>query len=39
MQYLHETDAPNPGTAMVGYTFSLPPHQKVVLHVRLARVP
>jgi len=39
MQYLHETDAPNPGTAMVGYTFTLPPHRKVVLHVRLARVP
>jgi hypothetical protein len=38
MQYLHETDAPNPGTSLVGYTFTLQPHQKVVLHVCLSRV-
>jgi hypothetical protein len=38
MQYLHSTDAPNPGTSLVGYTFTLQPHQKVVLHVRLTRV-
>ena len=37
MQYLHETDVPNPGTALIGYTFTLQPHQKVVLHVRLYR--
>ena len=37
MQYLHETDAANPGTSLVGYTFTLQPHQKVVLHVRLSR--
>ena len=37
MQYLHPTDAPNPGTAMVGYTFTLQPGQKVTLRVRLAR--
>ena len=38
MQYLHPTDAPNPGTSLVGYTFTLQPHQKVVLHVVLFRV-
>ena len=38
MQYLHPTDAPNPGTSLVGYTFTLQPHQKVVLHVQLTRV-
>ena len=38
MQYLHPTDAPNPGTSLVGYTFTLQPHQKVVLHVILSRV-
>jgi hypothetical protein len=38
MQYLHSTDAPNPGTSLVGYTFTLQPHQKVVLHVQLTRV-
>ena len=37
MQYLHPTDAANPGTALVGYTFTLQPRQKVVLHVRLSR--
>ena len=37
MQYLHETDVPNPGTSLIGYTFTLQPHQKVVLHVRLYR--
>jgi hypothetical protein len=38
MQYLHETDAPNPGTSLVGYTFTLQPHQKVVLRVRLSKL-
>ena len=38
MKYLHPTDAPNPGTSLVGYTFTLQPHQKVVLHVTLSRV-
>ena len=38
MQYLHPTDAPNPGTSLVGYTFTLQPHQKVVLHVVLTKV-
>jgi len=38
MQFLHPTDAPNPGTSLVGYTFTLQPHQKVALHVRLTRV-
>ena len=38
MQYLHPTDAPNPGTSLVGYTFTLQPHQKVVFHVLLSRV-
>ena len=38
MQYLHPTDAPNPGTSLVGYTFTLQPHQKVVLHVCLSKV-
>ena len=37
MQYLHETDVANPGTSLIGYTFTLQPHQKVVLHVRLSR--
>ena len=37
MQYLHPTDATNPGTALVGFTFTLLPHQKVVLHVVLYR--
>jgi hypothetical protein len=37
MQYLHSTDAPNPGTSLVGYTFTLQPHQRVELHVRLSR--
>ncbi|MBO6028025.1 MAG: heparinase II/III family protein [Bacteroidales bacterium] len=35
MQYLHETDVANPGTSLVGYTFTLQPHQKVMLHVAL----
>ena len=35
MQYLHPTDVANPGTSLVGYTFTLLPHQKVVLHARL----
>ena len=35
MQYLHETDVANPGTSLVGFTFTLQPHQQVVLHVRL----
>lgn len=38
MQYLHETDVANPGTSLVGYTFTLQPHQKVVLHVCLSKV-
>ena len=38
MQYLHETDAPNPGTSLVGYTFTLQPHQRIVLRVRLSRL-
>ena len=38
MQYLHETDAPNPGASLVGYTFTLQPHQKVVLRVRLSKL-
>jgi hypothetical protein len=38
MQYLHPTDAPNPGTSLVGYTFTLQPHQKVVLHVQLTKI-
>ena len=38
MQYLHPTDAPNPGTSLVGYTFTLQPHQKAVLHVVLTKV-
>ena len=38
MQYLHETDAPNPGTSLVGFTFTLQPNQKVLLHVWLSRV-
>ena len=37
MQFLHETDVPNPGTALVGFTFTLQPHQKAVLHVTLQR--
>ncbi|MBP5389774.1 MAG: heparinase II/III family protein [Bacteroidales bacterium] len=37
MLYLHETDVANPGTSLVGFTFTLQPHQKVVLHVRLQR--
>ena len=35
MQHLHPTDVANPGTALVGFTFTLQPRQKVVLHVRL----
>ena len=37
MQYLHETDVANPGTTLVGFTFTLRPHQKVLLHVALQR--
>ena len=36
MQYLHPTDLPNPGTSLVGYTFTLQPGQKAVLRVRLS---
>lgn len=36
MQYLHPTDVPNPGTALLGYTFTLLPHQEVVLRVCLS---
>ena len=35
MQYLHETDVANPGTSLVGFTFTLQPPQQVVLHGRL----
>ena len=38
MQYLHETDVDNPGTTLVGFTFTLQPHQKVVLHVVLSKI-
>ena len=38
MQHLHPTDAPNPGTALVGYTFTLQPHQKAALHVTLVKI-
>ena len=37
MQYLHPTDEPNPGTSLVGFTFTLQPHQSVSLRVRLSR--
>ena len=36
MQYLHPTDVSNYGTSLVGYTFTLQPHQKVVLRVVLS---
>ena len=39
MQYIHPTDIANPGTSLVGYTFTLQPHQKVVLHVKLSNAP
>jgi hypothetical protein len=38
MEHLHPTDAPNPGTSMVGYTFTLEPHQSAVLHVTLRKI-
>ncbi|MBR5072367.1 MAG: heparinase II/III family protein [Bacteroidales bacterium] len=38
MQHLHPTDAPNPGTALVGYNFILEPHQSAVLHVVLKKI-
>ena len=38
MQYLHPTDAPNPGTALVGYSFALEPHQSAVLHEELRKI-
>ena len=38
MEYLHPTDAPNPGVHLVGYAFVLQPHQKVGLHVCLEKV-
>ena len=38
MEHLHPTDAPNPGASLVGYTFTLQPHRKVVLHVCLERI-
>jgi hypothetical protein len=37
MEFLHPTDASNPGTTLVGYTFTQQPHQKAVLHVTLSR--
>lgn len=38
MEHLHPTDAPNPGTALVGYSFTLEPHQSAVLHVILRKI-
>ena len=38
MEYLHPTDAPNPGASLTGFTFTLQPHQKVALHVCLERI-
>ena len=38
MEHLHPTDAPNPGAGLAGYTFTLQPHRKVALHVRLERI-
>ena len=38
MEHLHPTDAPNPGTSMVGYIFTLEPHQSAVLHVTLRKI-
>ena len=38
MEYLHPTDAPNPGVHLVGYTFVLQPHQKAELHVCLRKI-
>ncbi|MBQ3766142.1 MAG: heparinase II/III family protein [Bacteroidales bacterium] len=37
MEFLHPTDTSNPGTTLVGYTFTQQPHQKAVLHVTLSR--
>ena len=37
MQYLHPTDEPNPGTSLIGFTFTLQPHQSVSLRVRITR--
>lgn len=38
MEHLHPTDAPNPDVHLIGYTFTLQPHQKAVLHVCLERI-
>ena len=38
MQYLHPTDVPNPDASLIGYTFTLQPHQKAELHVTLTKV-
>ncbi|MBR6211759.1 MAG: heparinase II/III family protein [Bacteroidales bacterium] len=38
MEHLHPTDAPNPGVHLVGYTFTLQPHQKAALHVCLEKI-
>ena len=38
MEHLCPTDAPNPGTSLVGYSFTLEPHQSAVLHVILRKI-
>jgi hypothetical protein len=38
MEYLHPTDAPNPGVGLAGYVLTLQPHCKVALHVCLKKV-
>ena len=36
--HLHDYDAPNPGISLSGFTFTLKPHEKVTLRVRLAKI-
>lgn len=38
MEHLRPTDAPNPGTSLVGFTFTLEPHQSAVFHVILRKI-
>ena len=38
MEYLHPTDEANPGSSLVGYTFTLQAHRKAALHVILRKV-
>lgn len=38
MEYLHPTDEPNPGSSLVGYTFTLQAHRKAALHVILRKL-